>query len=648
VNNPDIEVTVAIEIAEPPITLERARAYFREYYDHQAPFIAERLLDARYYHNKQIPDDVRREWKKRGQPLVWTNKIYPAISGVLGYYDSAQTDPKCEPRNPEQQDTADIATKILRYLNDCADTATVKATLSKDYLIYGTCAAIVGDDADSNSKHINVKPVRWQEFFHDPASREHDFSDATYMGIYNWMEASAVRKRFPESYEAMGSPTDNGAGLFGDKAADDNIWFSPDRKRVRVVELYFKDDADQWQRVVFTGSGSDFLDFGPSAYLDDNGNQICPIVAASFEVDPDTLERYGPIAAMRPLQNEYNSRRAVLLNEAQNHRIRQLSEGISPAQVKIAKEQAARADGVIPPGFDMVTATDIANSQAQLLAKTEADFDRLAPSSTVLSSMRGQDSGRARQILQNAGLVEWSRAFWYLEKLEERINRHLWFGAKQFISQRQWIRYTGEARAAEWIEVNVPVDARYEPVMDPQTGAPALDAMGQPQLRVVPVMEHAIAQMDVDITVTAVPDTVTLQQEANEQILKYAEGMQLPVDDPRFRMVMELFLTVDKTRQLERWDTAVGKLQQQNAPMMEMQQQMQQIQQQLQALTVQAEADKDKAMAEKARAEAEQTNWETIARQQMHQQALDEHNARQMLALQQLRPDWPTPPPGAF
>lgn len=605
-----LEIAVVVEAPKPPITEERARQYFRESIDGTERFDKERRLDAAYYHNDQIPDEVKAKWKVRGQPLVWTNKIQPAISGVLGVYDAAQTDPKCEPRSPEHQDTADIATKILRYLSDCARLATIKKTLSKDYFIYGTCAVIVGEEAFSGCEHIKVRAIRWQDFFYDPASREHNFSDANYLGIARWLEAAEVSALYPERYEELGKPYDGSLSTWpGEKEADDTIWLDAQRKRVRVVELYFRDDNYEWQRVVFCQAG--FLDFGPSVYTDDKGKTICPIVAMSFEVNPETKERYGPITAMRPLQNEYNSRRAVLLNEAQNRRTRQTIEGIDPKWAKIAKQEAGKADGQLPYGWDMISMPDIAAGQAQLLAKTEADLDRLAPSSTVLSAMRGGDSGRAKQILQNAGLTEWARAFGHLEELEEEMHRHLWFAAKQFMTQAQWIRYTGEARAAEWIQVNVPVGARQELVMDPQTGAPVMDEQGQPQLRTVPVLEKAIAQMDVDIILNAVPDTITLQQEANEQILKYAEGMQLPIDDPRFRMVMEMFLTVDKTRQLERWDTATSKLQEQNAGAMQMQMQMQQMQQQLEAMRVEMEAQKDAAQARKADAQAQETELRT-------------------------------------
>lgn len=611
-NNPSIETEDFDDQPKPPISEETAKRYFRESVQATSVFDEARKLDAAYYHNKQIPARVEAKWRERGQPLVWTNKISPAISGILGVFDAAQTDPKAEPRTPDHQDTADIATKILRYLNDCADTRTIKATLSKDYFIYGTCAMLVGEAAYPGCDYLAVKAIRWSEFFYDPASKEHDFSDAAYLGICTWLDENQVRKLYPDATDVLGNPFGTGTDWLDSKGSEENLWLDRQRRRVRVIEMYFRDEAFEWQRVVYCGSG--FLDFGPSAYRDDKGKTICPIIAASFEVDPETRERYGPIAAMRPLQDEYNARRAVLLNEAQNHRIRQVVEGVDPKSKAIAKSEAPKANGVLPYGWDMVSVPDIANGQAQLLAKTEADLDRLAPSSTVLSAMRSQDSGRSRQILQNAGLTEWARSLWYFERLEERMNRHLWFGAKQYMTKKQFIRSTGEHRAAEFIEINVPVGVNMVPDIDEQ-GMPKLDpATGQMMMKAQPIMEKAIAEMDVDILLDSVPDTVTLQQEANEQILKYAEGLGLMIDDPRFRLAMEMFLTVDKTRQLERYDAGIAKMQQQNGAQMQMQQQMMQMQQELETLKVQSKAQKDNAQAMKAQAEAEQTTLETQSR----------------------------------
>lgn len=615
-----LEAVAANEV-EAPITIDRARRYYLESVEASAENDRACREDAAYYHNKQLSNEILAKLAARGQPPIFVNKITPAITGILGIIDAAQTDPQCYPRSPDQQDTADLATKILRYLNDAADMDTKRATLSKDFFIYGTCAAVVADAAYEGCERLEVTPIHWENFFADPLSRDHDFSDANYMGQSNMFDASKVRTMYPEAYEKLGNPWDRGGSAwFNNKGSIDEqaIWIDRSRRRIRVIELYYRDDSDEWMHVVFCEAG--FLHFGPSAYVDDKGKRICPIQAASYEVNRMTGERYGPIRAMKPLQNEVNARRSKLINETNNHRIRQMTENVDPKAKEIAKREAPKANGVMPYGWDWATVTDIAQGQVLLLEIAERDLDRLAPTPAILGRMGGSDSGRAKQILQQAGYTEWARSFSYFTKLEEGINRKMWFAAKQFMTTPQWIRVTGEARAPEFIQVNVPVGMRHVLALDPN-GQPMVDpATGQPTLQAVPIMERAVSQMDVDIILATVPDEATLQHETTQEILRYAGSTGVSPMDPAFKALLMMFLQTDKTRTLEKWDAIRAEMQQEQAAQMAQQQQQMQMQQQLQAMQIQARAEKDSAIGRKADADAAKTTHE-IAKERTDMQA---------------------------
>lgn len=624
---------IAATVEEAPITIDRARRYYLESTQATAENDRECRLDAEYFHNKQLSELVKAKLAQRGQPPIFVNKVTPAINGILGIIDAAQTDPQCYPRVPEQQSTADLATKILRYLNDCADMSTVRATLSKDFFIYGTCAAVVGDGAETGADHLSVKPVHWENFFADPLSREHDFSDAAYMGISDFLDSDKVKKLYPDTYDKLGSPWESGGDAWFDNKGsidDETIWVDRARKRVRIIELYFRDEKFEWQRVVFCQAG--FLEYGPSAYVNDKGKRICPIVGASYEVNRMTGERYGPIRAMRPLQDEVNSRRSKLINETNNRRIRQVVEGIDPKSKDIAKREAPKADGVLPYGWDFVSMPDITEGQYMLLQQTQSDLDRLAPTPAVLGRMQQESSGRARQILQQAGYTEWARSFSYLTKLEERMNKHLFWGAKQFLTAPQWIRYTGEARAPEFIQVNVPKPTgRMMPVMDPTTGQPVVDPnTGMPQMQQEILKENAIAEMDVDIILDTVPDSTTLEHETTQEILRYAGSTGISPLDPQFKAILMMFPLPDKTRTLERWDAIRQEMMGEQNMAQQMQAQVMEMQQQLEQMKVQSKAEKDFAQARKANADAAQTEME-MQQQQVAQQIFQSFE--------------PTPPP---
>lgn len=599
---------------EPPISIDRARRYFLESTQATATNDGECRIDADYYHDKQLSAAVKQKLQQRGQPPIWINKIKPAILGIFGIIDAAQTDPQCFPRDPAQQATADLATKILRYLNDAADMESVRATLSKDFFIYGTCAAVVCDAAYEGCDSLGVKPIHWEDFFGDPLSRDHDFADARYMGIRKWFDADEIAQLYPDTYSELGSPFESaGDGWFDSKGAidDETFWIDRQRKRIRVIELYYRDDDFEWQRVVYCEKG--FLDFGPSVYKNDKGKTICPIIAASYEVNRQTGDRYGPIRSMRPIQDEVNSRRSKLINETNNRRIQQTVEGIDPKSKDIAKREAPKADGVLPYGWTMVAAPDIVEGQFMLLQQSQADLDRLAPTPAVLGRMQGSDSGKARQLLQQAGYTEWARSFSFLTRMEETINRHLWFGAKQFMTAPQWIRYSGEATAPEFIQVNVPVGIKMVPEIDPQTGQPAIDPQtGMPMMKQEVIKERALSEMDVDIILDTVPQSSSLEHETTQEILRYAGSTGISPLDPSFKAILMMFPLPNKTKTLEQWDSIRATLMQEQAAQMQQQQQQMEQQQQLQAMQIQAKAAKDAAQAQKAEADAAKTRSETF------------------------------------
>ena len=117
------------------------------------------------------------------------NRIKPAINGIIGVTERGRSDPRAWPRNPGNEDAADAATDVLRFIADFNRFKRVKQDCFLDMLVPGTMAALVGVDDD---KQVTITQVRWEEFFYDPRSRRPDFKDARYLGIAKWMYADDV------------------------------------------------------------------------------------------------------------------------------------------------------------------------------------------------------------------------------------------------------------------------------------------------------------------------------------------------------------------------------------------------------------------------------------------------------------------------
>jgi hypothetical protein len=98
--------------------LARLKRYFTE--SEQLTFAARsnslRAID--YYDSDQFDREELLKLSERGQPAIVINRIKPAINGIIGVTERARSDPRAWPRNPGNEDAADAATDILRYIAD--------------------------------------------------------------------------------------------------------------------------------------------------------------------------------------------------------------------------------------------------------------------------------------------------------------------------------------------------------------------------------------------------------------------------------------------------------------------------------------------------------------------------------------------------
>ena len=519
----------------------------------------------------QLQSEVRRVLKMRGQPAIYTNRIRPAVDGILGVLEGSKVDPRCYPRNPtpEDENAADVATKTLRYIADVSDLEGVMLDCAENFLIEGTEACIVEADGEV----IPVTQIRQEEFFADPFSRRNDFKDAKYLGIAQWKDADDVKAAWPEQYRAMGDPLNCGAtgpngaldSTWQDRPNNLIPWVDRIRRRMMVVEIYYnqdRGDGAKWYHAIYCGAGVFVHELSP--YQDvKTGETLCPIEAESCYVDREN-NRYGRIRDMIPIQDEINARRSRLLHLANSRQV-QVDPQSQAAAVDSAelRREAARADGVLPAGAVIVQTTDIASGQAALLQESKAEIERMGPTPAVLSQEGSNRSGRASLVLQQAGMTELARPLGRHEDFRTRIYQAAWKRAQQFWTGPMFIRVTDETKAPEFLKINEPVMGMVmQPVMGPD-GQPVVDPMtGQPQM--MPAVgqvgtKSRIAEMDMDIIVSSTPDTANLQQEVFAELMGIVEKVGLEaVASPMFALVVEMSPLQNKAEILEKIKAATG------------------------------------------------------------------------------------------
>lgn len=562
----------------------------------------------------QLSSEVRQTLKTRAQPAIYTNRIRPAVNGILGVLEQGRSDPQAYPRNPDDQDSADVVTKVLRFIADKADFADVKMDVAENFFIEGTGAVIVEMDGDD----VVATQIRWEEYYSDKFSRRNDFGDKRFDGVAKWVDADTIRNnpRWKGVLSRIGDPLNGSqegitSETYEDRGDNGTGWINTARRRVLICEEYAFEEGE-WKRIVYIGCG--VLEYGPSPYFDERGQPANPIEAASCYVDLDN-GRYGIVDDMMPIQDELNASRSRALHLMNSRQVTfDPNSGGNPVDSETARMEAAKADGVLPHGWNVIPTNDLTQANMVRNQESKAEIERMGPTPAVLGRQEsGSQSGRARLVSQQAGLTELARPIGRLNNWELRVYRQMWARARQFWTDEMFIRISDDVRAPKWLKVNEVVGQQptIVPRQDPMTGEVTAQMVMQP------IMQNRLAEMDVDIILDTVQDTATLAQEVWAELVQLvgqAGGLEA-VYTPAFELMIEASPMADKTRVLEL--IKKGRDEQQQNQIAMLTQQVQQLSQQLEAkqqqdgATVAADVQHKSAQANLANAKAQQIGVET-------------------------------------
>lgn len=495
----------------------------------------ESFIDRDYFDGYQWTEEERQALEKRKQPPTYFNEVRTSIRGLVGVWEGGETDPRAWPREPGDEDAAATASKILRYVKDYTDWSEKRSYAALSYFIEGTCAVLVGVEETGRP---TIERIGFEEFIHDPRSRRLDFGDARYLGIGKWRFAEDVAAEHPEQSQSIMDTLEGGSFFgIGDTYEDRpkgrySGWYDRKLRRIFQVEMYHQ-EAGQWMRCVFWGGG--VLEKGPSPYHDTDGRPVCPIKARSCYIDRDN-RRYGEVRDLRSPQDAINKRESKLLHLANSRQV-QVSHpdywnGADPEEVR---KEAAKPDGVLPPGYSIVPTVDMAAGQAQLLMSARQFMQRIGQNPGVLASQSASASGRSQQMRQQAGMTDSAMTLGGLARFELQVYRAVWERCKQFWTGPDYIRVTGDEQAAEFVGINQPVMGQQDTIV--------MGPYGQPMAAQVPVVlgyENQLAEMTVDIEINAVPDTANIAAEQFQALVDLKRAGVASISDKALIMASSL------------------------------------------------------------------------------------------------------------
>jgi hypothetical protein len=490
-----------------------------------------------YYDGKQLTPEELQALAQRKQPPVISNRIKPKIDALLGFEKKQRTDPKAYPRTPKHEAEAEGATDAIRFVCDQNRFQAIRSEAAESMLIEGIGAATV-TAAKAKDGQIDVKlnHVPWDRFYFDPHSRKRDFSDAAYVGVVLWMDEEDALADFGDKAQVLAACYENADKdtTYGDRPKLQ--WGDQKRKRVRVLQPRWREKG-VWMTATVCKGGY-LRDPQKSPYLDENGTPECDLIAVSAFVDREN-NRYGAVRTMISPQDEINKRRSKALHLLNARPV--IAEKGAVENVEQARREINRPDGYVEVNgdmrFEVIENQALVSGQFELLQESKAEIDASGVNPAIEGDLQAP-SGRAQELITQAGLAEQAIAFDALRDWSWRVYRAAWHRIRQYWKEERWVRVTDDERNLKWVGINRPVTAGEEQLKQAQAqGAPpeVLQQMQQqfaadPMMQRVARIENGLAELDVDLILEDGPDTLTIQSEQYGQLveLKKADPNSIP------------------------------------------------------------------------------------------------------------------------
>jgi hypothetical protein len=493
-----------------------------------------------YYDNKQWTAEEIRELQRRGQPVIIDNVIAGKVNWLLGQEMSTRTDPKAFPRTPQHEKGAEAITDAVRYVCDNQEWNSLRSKVWENMLIEGYGGVEVIHRMARTGPEIVINHYGWDRLFFDPHSRKGDFSDARYRGAVIWQDRKVLEKQYPKvkaGIEGAFSRTSTLGETYEDRPHH-QVWGDKDRGRVRVVLMHYLEDG-VWRWIKF--SYGVVLEEGESPYTDEDGQSVCPLIMQSAYIDREN-NRYGEVHKLITQQDEINKRRSKLLHMANSRQT--MGEKGAVNSVAAMKRELAKPDGHVEyepgengrPTFQVLPVNDMASSQFALLQEAKQSIQEMGASEALMGSADG-DSGRAVLAKQQGAMQAITPLNDKLHQFTRRVFEAIWQRIRQFWTEEKWVRVTDDENNVRFVGLNKPItlaeELRNQPFARVQEFALRTGLIpNDPRLGQTVRVENNVAELEVDLIMQEVPDTVTLEAETFEHLvnLDAAKGGVLPIE----------------------------------------------------------------------------------------------------------------------
>jgi hypothetical protein len=489
-------------IGEGGSKLLKRRREFEDYAFVKAREIDEQRMSWRYYHVDQWTPAQIKVLKQRQQPLITFDRTARKIDSLGGTIRRLRTDPKAYPNTPNGEQGAEVATQVIRTICDASFNEDIEVECCKDALIHGfgvdELILRAGDKGDPDLGFEYVDP---KTFFYDPRSLRSNFQDTRFHGVYKWADIDELDALSEGAADRVRDSIGNDAAYITAFDTDrENMWIDI-RRRVRLIDHWYK-EGSVWKWCLHTGTVE--IMSGVSPFKNQRGQSISKYNAFACMVDIDG-DHYGFIRRLRGPQDAMNQHRSKAMHLMNTRQIK-IKEG-AVDNVEATRREAARPDGTLVYR-GMREDLEILQPDQEFLQQTtyyqdaKQEIDTFGPNQQLIQQFGQNVSGRAANILQQAGLAELGPflknfRMWKLQRYEAA-----WCAAQQYWTADRFLRVTENGDAYQFMQIN----------------GIGVNEMG------IPTLVNFLGNIDVEIKVDEGPDTETVMGDVFDLLMSLAQN----------------------------------------------------------------------------------------------------------------------------
>ena len=477
--------------------------------DKQSTNRLEMAMDHDFYDGMQWDETDAAMLRDRGQmPLVY-NEVAPLVDWLIGTERRARVDWSVLPRSEDDVDSADIKTKVLKYVSDVNQAQFARSRAFADAVKGGVGWVDDGARDDPTQDILYSKYEDWRNVLWDSSSYELDLSDARYLFRWRWVDEDIALMMFPERKHVIRQALEETEQFSGDDTED--TWFMGEkleptgrlngmgsasmldtkRRRVKLYECQYRkptpvkivadgpmrgaifDESDAAMSMALAVQRSEIVDkvmmrvhfavftegdllaCAPSTYRH-NRFTLTPIWC--YRRSRDRLP-YGAPRRVRDIQQDLNKRASKALFMLNTNQV--IADEGAVADENLAREEVDRPDGWISKRpnkeFTIRRDTDAATGQIQMMALASQSIQKAVNvNNENMGRQTNAVSGAAIEKREQHGAVGTTEPFDNLRYAIQVQGTKQLSLAEQFYTEEKVIRLTGAKGRLEWVRINQP------------------------------------------------------------------------------------------------------------------------------------------------------------------------------------------------